>query len=296
MGSIVKLPRLRRVLPRTFYDRDTVEVARELLGKVLVSRIGGQFTGGVIVETEAYLSANDPACHAARGQTARNACMFGPPGHLYVYWIHAKHCLNAVTESSGRASAVLIRALEPLWGVETMAARRGTHVVRDLARGPARLCEALSVNKAQNGIDLTSNRDVSIHPWVDGGSVRATPRIGISQATDLPLRFFLDRNPFVSGRAADHSARPQMSSRKAVSGRWQIAEQLSQLFSQDPGRDEDNTRNNWGQLFYKVAGIGGAAPISSLCGCVRTTASRSIPGQQCGTLATLLAAWAVGRE
>ncbi len=150
----------------------------------------------------------------------RNASMFGPPGHLYVYAIHARHCLNAVTEKPGRASAVLIRALEPLWGLDTMVLRRGTHVVRNLTRGPARLCEALNVARAQDGIDLTRNGLVSIHPWADHEvTVQTSGRIGISQASELPLRFFLDRNPFVSGRAADHSSRPQMSSSLAVSHR-----------------------------------------------------------------------------
>jgi DNA-3-methyladenine glycosylase len=213
-------PRLRRALPRVFYDRDTVAVAQDLLGKALVSRVDGLLTGGMIVETEAYLAVDDPACHAARGRTTRNATMFGPPGRLYVYGIHARHCLNAVTERPGRASAVLIRAVEPLWGVEAMSARRGTDVVRDLARGPARLCEALHVDLAHNGIDLTRRAEVSIHPWFEGHvSVRATPRIGISQATDLMLRFFVDRNPFVSGRAADHSSRPRWPARPTVSDR-----------------------------------------------------------------------------
>ena len=154
----MKPPKLRRALPRKFYDRETVAVAKELLGKALISRVGGVLTGGVIVETEAYLSAGDPACHASRGQTKRNTSMFGPPGHLYVYMIHAKQCLNAVTEQSGRASAVLIRALEPIWGVDTMIARRRTHVVRDLTRGPARLCQALHVAKAQDDIQRAGSR------------------------------------------------------------------------------------------------------------------------------------------
>lgn len=218
---MVHQSRFRRPLSRSFYNRDAMEVARELLGKALISRVAGTMTGGIIVETEAYLSVNDPACHASRGQTARNATMFGPPGHLYVYMIHTRHCLNAVTERQGRASAVLIRAIEPLWGVEAMAARRGTPALRDLARGPGRLCEALCVARTQDGTDLTRAGDVSIHPWLDHQAlcVRSGPRIGISQATELPLRFFLDRNPFVSGRASDHSSRPRMSSSMTVSGR-----------------------------------------------------------------------------
>src|SRR2546430_5517537 len=125
---------LLKALPQEFYLREPVVVARELLGKRLVSETSAGVCGGRIVEVEAYLSRRDPACHASRGMTNRNAAMFGPAGHAYVYMIHSRWCLNAVTEPQGVPSAILIRAIEPLDGVELMHQRRRTDIVRDLAR------------------------------------------------------------------------------------------------------------------------------------------------------------------
>ena len=190
-------------LPRSFYNRPPELVARELIGKLLLrqSRLG--FCGGRIVESEAYLAKNDPACHAARGQTNRNASMFGPPGHLYVYSIHAKWCLNTVTESPGRGSAVLIRAIEPLFGVGLMEARRPLSSLRDLARGPARLCAALDVDKDLDGFDLTLGEQI----WIGRdplekiriSEIGISQRIGVTSAHDLQLRFYERGSPFVSG-------------------------------------------------------------------------------------------------
>src|SRR6185312_8955522 len=134
------------ILGREFYERDPALVARDLVGKRLLRETSAGICGGRIVEVEAYLSRRDPACHASRGPTRRNAAMFGPPGHAYVYMIHSRWCLNAVTEPEGMPSAVLIRAIEPLEGLELMHQRRRTEIVRDLARGPARLCEALAID------------------------------------------------------------------------------------------------------------------------------------------------------
>ncbi len=188
-------------LPREFYARSPTVVAQELLGQVLVRSDAEGTVAGWIVETEAYLSENDPACHASRGRTPRNAAMFGPPGHAYVYTIHARWCMNAVTEGIDSGSAVLIRALEPLQGEEQMQLRRRTEKRLDLTRGPARLCEALAIGREFNGWDLTRGESL----WIAAGKVSdepisAGPRIGISQAMDLPLRFYFTGNRYVSGR------------------------------------------------------------------------------------------------
>lgn len=195
--------RTARILGRDFYDRDPALVARELLGKLLLRPLAGrERLIGRIVEVEAYLSSGDPACHTNRGLTRRNATMFGPPGHAYVYAIHARHCLNAVTEAAGLGSAVLIRAVEPLAGLDAMRRHRGCDGERELTRGPGRLCEAFAIDRELNGLDLTRPERL----WIecDGFSVAAdslgvSPRIGISAAQELPLRFFHRGNRFVSG-------------------------------------------------------------------------------------------------
>jgi DNA-3-methyladenine glycosylase len=191
------------VLRREFYDRDPAVVARELLGKLLLRETSAGLCGGRIVETEAYLSARDPACHASRGQTRRNAAMFGPPGHAYVYMIHSRWCLNAVTEPAGTPSAVLIRAIEPLIGNDLMRQRRGTEMIRDLTRGPARLCQALAIDRTYDGWDLTAGRELWIGEDLQAPElelrIAKSGRIGISSAQRRLLRFFVAGNPFVSG-------------------------------------------------------------------------------------------------
>ena len=147
-----------RALPREFYDRDTVQVARELLGMTLVRQSRAGLTVGRIVEVEAYLAESDAACHAMRGCTPSNRAMFGPPGRAYVYPIHSRYCLNAVTMPRGVATAVLIRAVEPLVGHALMRRRRGTSDDRQLANGPAKLCEAFDVDRRLDHWDLTSGR------------------------------------------------------------------------------------------------------------------------------------------
>jgi len=183
-----------------FYARPTEEVARGLLGRILVSDVGsrGQQTAGRIVEVEAYVGPHDPACHAyGHRRTARTEPLYGPPGTAYVYFTYGMHwCLNAVTETQGFPAAVLIRALEPIAGLETMRQRRGKE---PLCAGPARLCEALGVTGALNGVSLQRGR-LRI---VDGTRPRkqdivAGPRIGITQAADWPLRFYLKDSPWVS--------------------------------------------------------------------------------------------------
>jgi DNA-3-methyladenine glycosylase len=204
-------------LSRAFYDRDPARVARELLGMVLVRVARGGVCAGRIVETEAYLAAGDPACHSARGQTRRNAAMFGPPGHAYVYAIHAKWCLNMVTEAAGVASAVLIRAVEPLVGLTQMQRRRPDATPHDLTRGPSRLCMALDVDKRLNGWDLTRGERLWIAadsavasvngPSVPDAFIVATPRIGISSGQEHLLRFAVAGNAYVSGKRLRGSER-----------------------------------------------------------------------------------------
>ena len=200
-------------LPLSFYAREPVTVARELLGMRLVRVDGRTVTAGRIVETEAYLACDDAACHAARGRTRRNESMFGPPGRAYVYSIHARWCLNTVTEAEDVPSAVLIRAVEPLTGFTAMERRRGTKVRLDLARGPARLCEAFRIDRELDGWDLTAGRRLWIAPDEppDAAAIAISPRIGVTSAHDLPLRFYVDDSPYVSRRRRAEAIQPQSS-------------------------------------------------------------------------------------
>jgi DNA-3-methyladenine glycosylase len=192
-----------RALPREFYDRDTVQVAHELLGMILVRQSRAGLAVGRIVEVEAYLAESDAACHAMRGCTPSNRAMFGPPGRAYVYPIHSRYCLNAVTMPRGVATAVLIRAVEPLAGQALMRRRRGTSDDRQLANGPAKLCEAFDVDRRLDHWDLTGGRRLWIGESTEHHAhahiIQTSTRIGVTAAQALPLRFFLPGNPFVSG-------------------------------------------------------------------------------------------------
>lgn len=184
-----------RPLPRRFYARDSLDVAPDLIGRILIRESNGVRAAGRIVEVEAYRP-DDPASHAFRGLTRRNATMFGPPGHAYVYVSHGiHHCVNLTT---GDASAVLIRAIEPVDGTEEMARRRGVAEPRLLCAGPGRLCQALGVTMAENGEDLTRRGNL----WVAAGrpspSVRATPRIGVNVAADVAWRFVEEGSRYLS--------------------------------------------------------------------------------------------------
>ena len=185
------------ILPRRFYNRPAVEVARDLLGKVLVHGP----TGGIIVETEAYLGLKDAASHAYCGMTQRNKVMFGPPGFAYVYFIYGMYeCVNVVAEPEGYAGAVLIRAVEPLLGVELMKIRRpGAKRLRDVASGPGKLTIALGITRALNGADVTKG---SLVVWdrrpVEKFDIVAGPRIGITKNPNWPLRFTIAGSEFVS--------------------------------------------------------------------------------------------------
>lgn len=190
-------------LPREFYLQDTVVVAQRLLGQKMVRRLpGGETLAGIIVETEAYCT-GDPACHAYRGKTARNATMFGPPGHAYVYFTYGLHMmLNLVCAEEGLAEAVLIRALEPTEGLELMRDRRGGILAdRQLTNGPGKLAQALGLTRSEHdGRDVTDPAgDLQVLPHaLPSFEIVAATRIGISQGIDLPWRFYIKDNPFVS--------------------------------------------------------------------------------------------------
>ncbi len=198
-------------LPRSFYTRATITVARDLLGAVMVHDTPEGRAAGRIVETEAYLR-DDPACHAFRGPTPRTQVMFGPPGRAYIYLIYGMyHCFNVVTAAHGTGEAVLIRALEPLEGLPLMARRRGTERPKDLCSGPGKLVIAMGIGKHLNGADLKNGPlrilSASSRPLTEGqaaasdpGNIKVTTRIGITQAAELPLRFYLEGNAFVSRR------------------------------------------------------------------------------------------------
>ncbi len=197
-------------LPRAFYARPTLEVAHDLIGKTLLRRTAEGLAGGMIVETEAYVAAIDPAAHAYRGETPRNHSMFGEPGLAYVYRSYGMHyCLNVVTEGVGVAAAVLIRAIRPQVGVELMRRRRGERVTeRDLARGPGRLCQALALTTAEDGADLLGPALwLSETPGLEGAlPIATTPRVGITQAADWPWRFVVVGDPYVSARGVRANA------------------------------------------------------------------------------------------
>ena len=188
-------------LPPAFYSRPAREVAPALIGHYLVSTLGGQRTVGRIVETEAYTGPEDPASHAAEriGRTARNEAMFGRPGTAYVYRSYGIHwCLNAVTDREDHPGAVLIRALEPVEGLEAMRARRGTRD-RDLARGPGRLTEALAITGDQDGHCFQEPPLLLCQGEVpDPEAIGSGPRIGISRAVERPLRFTLQESRYLS--------------------------------------------------------------------------------------------------
>ncbi|MEM7456092.1 MAG: DNA-3-methyladenine glycosylase [Planctomycetota bacterium] len=199
------------VTTQPLFRGTTDRVARRLLGKIVAVGSGKQIAAGIIVETEAYLPANDEACHAHSGRTPRNVTMFEGAGKLYVYSIHAGYCMNVVTEQEGNGCAVLIRAIEPVAGIKLMKKRRGKDRLIDLTSGPSKLCQALGVTTKLDGINLLETKSIQIGT---SSSIRirkfdvvVTPRIGISKATELPLRFFVDRNPYVSGLKRLHSGK-----------------------------------------------------------------------------------------
>lgn len=193
------------MLPRSFFDRDPRTVGPALLGKVLVRQVGHNRLVGRIVEVEAYLGEEDPAAHSSIGKTPRNAVLFGPPGHAYIYFIYGNHfCLNVSCLPDGTPGGVLFRALEPLEGVDEMFRLRGIERCADLRKltsGPGRLAAAFGITRERdNGKDLTSVRSDLYIADDDSPAPRVaiTKRIGITKAADMPLRYIVEGNWFVS--------------------------------------------------------------------------------------------------
>ena len=192
-------------MPREFFDRPTLDVAVDLIGKVLAHRTRVGIAAGMIVETEAYIGEDDPACHAAPGPTKRNQPLYGPPGVAYVYLNYGMHYLvNAVTEAEGAPAAVLIRALAPLDGIPLMLKRRanGTRPIEqhDLCRGPGNLTKALGITLKENRLDLTNSRLWIEDRGLDAGQVSWGTRIGITRGAERPWRCWATGHASVSGR------------------------------------------------------------------------------------------------
>jgi DNA-3-methyladenine glycosylase len=193
----------RKPYQHDYYERGgTIDLARSLLGSHLVTEVRGARTSGMIVEVEAYLGKGDPACHAARGKTKRNEVMFRAPGHCYVYLIYGLyHCVNVVSDPEGIGSAVLIRAVEPLEGIETMQRRRGGACARDVARGPGRLCKAFGISTSFSGEHFAASPRI----WIEPGrsyrcsQIETSGRIGMSVGAEMPLRFFIRGSLWISG-------------------------------------------------------------------------------------------------
>ena len=209
-------------LPRDFYNRPTLDVARDLLGKVLVHRHRGTTTSGAIVEVEAYIGESDPACHAAPGRTRRNAPLYGPPGHAYVYLNYGIHYLvNVVTEAEHQPAAVLIRALDPLDGIDVMRRRRSRAMkgrraskgrafgVHDLCRGPGNVTMAMAITLAQNQLDLIGRELFIDDRGIDPGAIAWSERVGIRVGTEHLWRAYLEGSHAVSRRPKSSPRRTQ---------------------------------------------------------------------------------------
>ena len=208
------MSKLPQPLPREFFSRDPRKVSRDILGKLLVRKNERALLIGRIVEVEAYLGGDDPAAHSFAGRTARNAVLFGPPGYAYVYFIYGNHyCFNISCLPDGVPGGVLFRALEPVAGIEKMARLRGVSLeekghLKLLTSGPGRLAEALGITRERdNGKDVTTSKS-DLYIGEDDfvvGKIKTTPRIGITKAADLPLRYIVAGNKFVSGKKSWNS-------------------------------------------------------------------------------------------
>lgn len=183
-----------------FYLQPTLKVAKKLLGKIIIRKFEDQIIAGKIVETEAYIGEDDPASHAFGGMTKRNKVMYLPGGHIYVYFTYGMHyCFNVVTEDEGFPAAVLIRAVEPVEGIEMMKKLRGTDKIQNLTNGPAKFCQAFGIDKSLNGASLLGDEIFIVESTNNVKfKVGRSPRIGIKLGLDKKWRFFIKDNPFVS--------------------------------------------------------------------------------------------------
>ena len=187
-------------MKRSFYNRPTLEVAVDLLGKMLICNCNGEKLGGRLVELEAYIGQDDPACHASNGKTPRNEIMYGKAGFLYVYFTYGNHyMLNIVTERAGFPAAVLLRGLEPIYGIETMMKNRSVEQLTAVSSGPGKLAKALGITTKQNGLDVTSDIITVIDDKKQPGDIWCSSRIGIGDnGADKLWRFYIKDNPHVS--------------------------------------------------------------------------------------------------
>ena len=201
-------------LKRSFYDRRTLEVAADLLGKILIYQNGKEKLGGRLVEIEAYIGEDDPACHAAVGMTPRNTIMYGSPGFLYVYFTYGNHyMLNIVTEKKGFPAAILLRGMEPLFGIKRMMKNRNTDSVTNIASGPGKLAKALGITTEQKGLDITGDKFYLLDDGSIIDDIFCSARVGLNDGRDKLWRFFIKNNPHVSKGAAyvRESARAYLS-------------------------------------------------------------------------------------
>ena len=180
-----------KALPRKFYMRNTIHVAKKLLGKTLVRRVGKQTLTGIIIETEAYMGKNDPASHAARKKTERNKVMFGQVGYSYVYFTYGMHyCLNVVAKKEeDESGAILIRSIQPQQGIKIMVKNRKTNVISNLVNGPGKLTQAMQITTKQYNIDLTKNSTLFISDGIKPTKILTKSRIGIKVGIDKPWNF-----------------------------------------------------------------------------------------------------------
>ena len=205
-------------LTREFFARYTPDVARDLLGCIIVRRFEDVTLRARIVEVEAYRGADDPASHAYRGLTKRTSVMFGEPGHAYIYFTYGNHyCLNLTTEVEGAAGAVLIRAAEPLSGIREMRKRRGVEELTNLMSGPGKLTKAMGIDLSLNGEDIVVSRRLSLLMGVAPSSIAVSTRIGVSDGGETEWRYYEEGSPFVSG-ARTHNYRNRAAGRRGVVG------------------------------------------------------------------------------